>query len=76
MKFNTTNENGAEMDKPIDTGIQDKVRSYRSTVIIGDCIDMIPYSSEHDPDVVRLRNLEEVRYFMNLPDASSVSTQA
>jgi RimJ/RimL family protein N-acetyltransferase len=59
----------------IDQSISDKVHRLRNTVIIGSFIDMVPYTSEYDSEVVRLRSLEEVRYFMKLSEAPSVKAQ-
>lgn len=60
----------------IDQGVPDNVRRQRNAVIIGDCIDMIPYGAAYDTEVVRLRNLPEVRYFMNLAEPANIEDQS
>ncbi len=58
------------------TEIADRVQALRQDVIVGDCIDMLPYRPEHDAEVVRLRNLPNVRYFLHLADEATVEGQA
>lgn len=57
-------------------GVADKVCYYRSTVITGDCIDMVPYEALYDSEVVRLRNLSEARYFLNLSEPATRESQS
>jgi RimJ/RimL family protein N-acetyltransferase len=56
--------------------IAERVRRLRESVIIGDCIDMLPYRPEHDAEVVRLRDLPNVRYFLHLTEAPTEAGQA
>ena len=55
--------------------IADRVRCLRETVMVGSCIDMLPYEPEYDAEVVRLRSLSNVRYFMNLIDEPTLAGQ-
>lgn len=64
------------MIAPSEAHIADLVRKLRNSVIIGDCIDMVPYGEQHDSEVVRLRNLPDVRYFLNLSEPANVEGQA
>lgn len=63
------------MIETINHGVSEKVRHLRSLAIIGDCIDMIPYTSEYDSEVVRLRSIHEARYYMNLSKAPCENDQ-
>lgn len=56
--------------------IADRVRLLRKGTIVGSCIDMLPYGAEYDAEVVRLRSLSNVRYFMNLIDEPTLAGQA
>lgn len=64
------------MSAPGDQDISEKVHRHRNAAIIGDCIDMVPYDATHDPEVVRLRNLPEVRYFLNLAEPANIEGQS
>lgn len=55
--------------------MSDVVAQLRSKVIIGSCIDFIPYSSEYASDIVRLRNLPDVQYFLNQSEKSTLEAQ-
>lgn len=57
------------------TEIADRVAQLRTTVIVGTCIDMLPYGPEHDAEVVRLRSLPNVRYFMNIKHGPTPAEQ-
>lgn len=56
--------------------IAETIMNLRGKTIIGRCIDMVPYAAEHDEEVVQLRALPNVRYFMNLIDEPSHAGQA
>ena len=64
------------MVEEIDQAIPNKVRHQRNAIVIGDCIDMIPYVAAYDADVVRLRNIPEVRHFMNLTEPANTESQS
>ena len=51
------------------------VEDLRSRPLIGKCIDLIPYDEAWCEEVVRLRNLPEVRRSMNLVEPPSVTAQ-
>lgn len=51
------------------------VAHLRSQVYFGGCIDLVPYTSNYAADIVRLRNLPEVRYFLNQKEESTLESQ-
>lgn len=56
--------------------IETIVEYYRRQAIQGACVDLVPYGPEHAEAVVRLRNLPDVRYFLNQTFESTPETQA
>lgn len=64
------------MFTPSDQVIPDMVHCHRSQTIFGDCIDMVPYNATHDAEVVRLRNITEVRYFLHLAKPANLDGQS
>lgn len=64
------------MTHPTNSDIVGLVEQLRNDVIVGDCIDMLPYRAEHDADVVDLRSLPDVRYSMNIDEPPSLPAQA
>lgn len=57
-------------------GRESLVAHYRATPIVGACVTLLPYGPAHAEAVVRLRNLPEVRYFLNQGAPSTMATQA
>lgn len=44
---------------------KDKIAHLRSTTIIGNTIDLVPYGIEYLDDIIRLRNQEDAKYFLS-----------
>ena len=55
--------------------LEQLTRHFRRTPVFGSCVDLVPYAAEDAAAIVRLRNLPEVRYFMNQDGESTVATQ-
>lgn len=51
------------------------VQHFRRVPVRGDYIDLLPYAPAHSNAVVRLRNLPEVRYFLNQDFESTLESQ-
>ena len=51
------------------------VERLRREPIVGHCYDLVPYSAQHDEQVVALRRLPNVRHFMNLIDEPTLDSQ-
>ena len=52
------------------------VKEYKNKVITGKCIDLVPLKPEHFADVVRIRNQERSKYFLNQNIDLTVDMQA
>jgi len=59
----------------MDNKCKDTIAIYRQKAIIGKIIDMIPYDPSYAEEVVRLRNTDRVRYFLNQDYESTLETQ-
>ena len=59
----------------MDNKCKDTIAIYRQKAIIGKIIDMIPYDPSYSEEVVRLRNTDRVRYFLNQDYESTLETQ-
>jgi len=57
------------------TGIASQVEKFRRISIQGACIDLVPYVPDYALTVVRLRNLPDVRYFLNQEIESTLDLQ-
>lgn len=55
--------------------ITERVQKLRSLTIEGVCVDLKPYSREHDGEVIRLRSQPAACYFLNAPVPPSLATQ-
>jgi RimJ/RimL family protein N-acetyltransferase len=57
------------------SSVESVVGRLRGGAIVGSCIDLLPYEAADAAAVVRLRNITEVRYFLNQEQASTLDSQ-
>ena len=62
-------------DKMITSQQQTTVEKYKKETIIGKCVDFAPVSERYLPDVVRLRNQDRSKYFLNQPQSITLEDQ-